>query len=493
MPRLNSHRLPTSPSPASGPSKAGKLSERAGRSMQTAPAVLPRSVGQGVIREVKQRVLNVVTSRGQRAVQASREKTRREVGKLMRGLSSPSKNARNDFLDAKESIAGLTRTMQPMTSRGTNYEEEFRDCVCANLKDMSTEDIVKLHDSLAKPREPVLSLDPNHFVLRHFRDIQAVMAKELESRVAADSALSQMLERGMAGTIEPQQIYSSMMATAGELLTSCRQPWHDETAQRDLVLTTFARLLEKSTITEAQVDWFIAVLPSAEVNAIASHAATGFDVPSGAQQVARIAQDHLAQRREHWGSSFNAAMAQVGNPTKPDSAPQQIAQAVLAAADFFEQFQASCGPGLSPNPDLDQSVKSSSLALKAALESLLAPMNRPFSTLSGAQLRKIDAMLDKLGAAEASKNISPATGVAVSGPQPEPASRQARAARLHKGANPRLLKPLPRDNLGTAAPPKPEAPEAPPKAPAPRRVLQPGRDFNPRLLAKLPKKGSGAA
>jgi hypothetical protein len=281
MTRLNSQRSPLLPSAVSGRSDAGKVAENGSSGMQTAKPAVPRAPARALIHEFKERVLNVVTPRGQRADSKklmSREKTRREVGKLLDVLSNPSKNARTDFLVAKETISGLTGTMQPMTSRGVNYEEEFRDCVKANLKHMSTEDIVKLHDSLAKPREAMRSLDPNHFVLRHFRDIQAVIATELQGRACA----------------------------------------------------------------------------------------------------------------------------------------------------------------------------------------------------------------------EAGKDSSPAAEAAMARQQPEPASQQARVARLHKGANPRLLKPLPRDNLGPASAPKPKAPEAPTKAAAPRRVLQPGRDFNPRLLAKPPKKVPGA-
>lgn len=150
--------------------------------MRAAPAAHPRGLGQRAIGAVTQRVMNVVKSHGQRAVQASRTRTQREVGNLLRKLSEPSKNARTDFLHVKETIAALTSTMRPMTSRGEDYEEEFRKSVRQNLKEMSSEEIDHLRNSLDEPREPLAHLDPNHFVLRHLRDIRSAVADHLGER-----------------------------------------------------------------------------------------------------------------------------------------------------------------------------------------------------------------------------------------------------------------------------------------------------------------------
>ena len=168
-----------------GHSPVGSLG---GRSVQQVGAGGPRAQGQapvqggGFLAKVKslgERVLNAITPHGVRAESKFRlglENTSKQVGDLL-GALSKSGGHKVDGAGAQKLIEGLRGTMQPMLSRGANYDEVFSARVEVNVKNMSQSQLLELRDGIGLSKDSALKSDP------HIGMIDGVVGKELEARL----------------------------------------------------------------------------------------------------------------------------------------------------------------------------------------------------------------------------------------------------------------------------------------------------------------------
>lgn len=221
-------------SPASSSDPVGKLGSR--QLKPGTPSAQRHTRGQfnDSARRLMDRLLNVATPRGVRTeakLTQCIEDTRSDVSRLLASATT-APGTSFDFLGVKESIAQLTHTMQPMTSRGADPKQLLGDSVKANLRGMSIDEILALHDSIEQQGEVELykpapkeqtgeSLkhitDRRHFVAVALRDIQAQIKIELDRRAQFDPELQKDAKRAEKVNAAVAKLGKAEKALAAEI------------------------------------------------------------------------------------------------------------------------------------------------------------------------------------------------------------------------------------------------------------------------------------
>ena len=232
-------------SPASPRDSAGKL---ASRQLKAATPLAPRNASgefSDSTSRLLSRLLNVATPRGVRSeakLSQCIEDTCSDAGKLLQRIAriTSDQGTGFDFLGVKESMTQLTRTMQPMTSRGADRKQLFDNSVKANLRDMSTNEILALHESIEKQdkvelykttreqtgEQPKDITDRRHFVAVALRDIEAQVKIELNRRTQFDPKLKKDADQAKKVNTAIAKLNKAETAMAAEIAESGKSKIH---------------------------------------------------------------------------------------------------------------------------------------------------------------------------------------------------------------------------------------------------------------------------